>query len=100
MFLKNTPSSGVMILINHTQISSLDALGIRAESSVFRAAGLASDLWVAYRRGWQPIESSLRADPVIDLPQADVERDVLFAPCGAPAQTGKSRGCKSRLTKE
>ena len=23
-----------------------------------------------------------------------------FFPCGAPAQTGKSRGCKSRLTKE
>ena len=33
-------------------------------------------------------------------PRADVELDVLFAPYGAPAQTGKSRGCKSRLTKE
>ena len=41
---------------------------------------------VSYRRGidigWQPIESSLRPDPVIDPPQADVELDVLFAPYG------------------
>ena len=28
------------------------------------------------------IESSLRADPVIDPPQADVELDVLLAPYG------------------
>ncbi len=30
---------------NRPQISSLDALGIRAESRVFRAAGLTSDPW-------------------------------------------------------
>ena len=30
---------------NRPQISSLDALGIRAESKVFRAAGLTSDPW-------------------------------------------------------
>ena len=30
---------------NRPQISSLDALGIRAESRVFRAAGLTSDQW-------------------------------------------------------
>ena len=38
--------------------------------------------WVSYRRGidlgWRPIESSLRADPVIDPPQADVELDVVL----------------------
>ena len=33
---------------NRPQISSLDALGIRAESRVFRAAGLTSDPW-----GWR-----------------------------------------------
>ncbi len=32
---------------NRPQISSLDALGIRAESRVFRAAGRASDPWAA-----------------------------------------------------
>ena len=32
---------------NRPQISSLDALGIRAESRVFRVAGLASDPWAA-----------------------------------------------------
>ena len=65
-------------------------------SSAVRAAP-----WVSYRRGidlgWRPIESSLRADPVIDPPQADVELDVLFAPYGLPTSERGSRtrgGCR------
>ena len=33
-------------------------------------------------KGLSPPVFELRADPVIDAPQADVELDVLFAPCG------------------
>ena len=57
--VKSTPNDGGLklrhyplpcqnsALLKRPQISSLDALGIRAESGVFRAAGLVSDPWAA-----------------------------------------------------
>ena len=45
-FMVKTPSCAkTRPFRNRPQISSLDALGIRAESRVFRAAGLTSDPW-------------------------------------------------------